>query len=158
MDFPGWDFLAGSEEKLCPCLPLSSSLSASLFSVILFLFCVSYTFPLSCLCSSAIGLPMDAGSTLPEVPADKGLQASSPSMLSQLYVHLMAASSPHLLTIHPFSSLSPIMAPSFFPSLCLMIQPLLCFCPGRSVSHLQPVASLASLSFSKPKYNFLLVL
>lgn len=104
MGFPGWDFLAGSEEKLCPCLPLSSSLSASLFSVILFLFLfrVSYTFPLSCLCSSAVGLPMDAGSTLPEVPAEKGLQASSPSMLSHLHVHLMAASSPHLLTIHPF--------------------------------------------------------
>lgn len=41
-----------------------------------------------------------------------------------------------VLTVHPFSSLSHITCPSFFLSLCLMTQPSLCYCPGRSVLHL----------------------
>lgn len=58
------------------------------------------------------------------------------------------------LTSQPFSSLSSIISYSLFLSLCLMTQPSLCYCPGRSVSYLQPVAPLASLSCSKPKYSF----
>lgn len=94
--------------------------------------------------------------------------ASSIERTSLLAFHAVPASSPShgcqlssfaaTLTIHPFYSLSPIMSPSFFLSLCLMTQPSLCYCPGRSVSHLQSIAPLASLSCSKPKYNFQWVL
>lgn len=48
MGFLAWDSLAGNEEKLCFCLSLSFSVSASLFSAILFLFPVSVPLPRAC--------------------------------------------------------------------------------------------------------------
>uniref|UniRef100_A0A8C9UFF7 Elongation of very long chain fatty acids protein 6 n=1 Tax=Serinus canaria TaxID=9135 RepID=A0A8C9UFF7_SERCA len=48
--FPAWDSLAGNEEKLFFCLSLSFSVSASLFSAILFLFLFPVSVPLPQAC------------------------------------------------------------------------------------------------------------
>lgn len=150
---PEWAFLRGT-----PWLEMRRSFVPVFLYHSQFLPASSHTFPLPCLCSSAIGVPMDAGSILPGIPAQKGLQASLLPMLSQLYVHLMAASSHPLLPcslsilsvlfLHHVSHLLPLPLPHD------TAVPSLCYCPGRSVSHHQPIAPLASFSFGKPKYSF----
>lgn len=140
-----------------------------LSAFIILSFCLpllSYTFPLSCQLYFSSFLSLFLCHRFAHGCRKHPSRGSSRERASSLLAfHAIPASCPShgcqlpsfaaMLASHPFSSLSPIMAPSFFLSLCLMIQPHLCFCPGRSVSHLQPVAPLASLSCSKPKYSFL---
>lgn len=132
-----------------------------LYSFLILSFCLpllSYTFPLSSFlslflchrCAHGCRKHPSTGSSTERTSsflAFRAVPAVCPSHGYQL------PSFAATLTINPFSSLSPIMSLNFFLSLCLMTQPSLCYCPGRSVSHLQPVAPLASLS-CKPKYSF----
>lgn len=147
MGFPAWDSLARNEEKFCSCLPLSFSVSASVFS-----YFSSFLSPFLChRCAHgwrkhpSKGSSTERTSSLLAFHAVPGLCPSHGCQLPSFAA---------MLTILSFSSLSPIMSPIFFLSLCLMTRTSLCYCTERFVSHLQPIAPLAFLSCSKPKYTF----
>lgn len=138
--FPAWDSLAGNEEKLFSCLLYHSQ----------FLSSSSHTFPLSCLCSSAVGVPMDAGCRfqhrkdirppcLPCCPSSMSI-----SWLPAPIICCHAYYSSFLFFSHHVSHLLLPLPHNTAISASVL----------EDVSHLQPVAPLASLSYSKPKYSF----